>query len=90
MGNNYQSAVVTAENALKKFPSTKHREDLMILILKSKYQQALYSEESLKIERYQSTVDEYYTYLNEFPQGKFVKEAEQIFKDSSKFLPKTD
>ena len=90
MGNNYQSAVVTAENALKKYPSTKHREDLMILILKSKYQQALYSEESLKIERYQSTVDEYYTYLNEFPQGKFVKEAEQIFKDSSKILPKTD
>lgn len=90
MGNNYLSAIITAENALKKYPATKHREDLMILILKSKYQQALYSEESLKIDRYQSTVDEYYTYMNEFPEGKFVKEAEQIFKDSSKVLPTTD
>lgn len=90
MGNNFLSAVITAENALKKYPSTKHREDLMMLILRSKYQQALYSEESLKTERYQSAVDEYYTYMNEFPQGKYVKEAEQIFKDSSKILPTTD
>ena len=90
MGNNFLSAVITAENALKRYPSTKHREDLMMLILRSKYQQALYSEESLKTERYQSAVDEYYTYMNEFPQGKYVKEAEQIFKDSSKILPTTD
>jgi outer membrane protein assembly factor BamD len=90
MGNNYLSAVITAENALKKYPATKHREDLMIIILKSKYQQALYSEPGLKIERYQATVDEYYTYMNEFPQGKFVKEATQIFRDSERNLPKTD
>ncbi len=90
MGNNYLSAVITAENALKKYPATKHREDLMIIILKSKYQQALYSDPSLRVERYQSTVDEYYTYMNEFPQGKFVKEAAQIFKDSERNLPKTD
>ncbi|NLO70920.1 MAG: outer membrane protein assembly factor BamD [Porphyromonadaceae bacterium] len=90
MGNNYLSAVITAENALKKYPATKHREDLMILILKSKYQQALYSEESLKIDRYQATVDEYYTYMNEFPEGKYVKEASAIFRDSEKKLPKND
>ena len=46
MGNNYLSAVITAENALKKYPATKHREELMILILRSKYQQALYSEKA--------------------------------------------
>lgn len=90
MGNNYLSAVITAENALKKYPATKFREDLMILVLKSKYQQALYSDYSLREERYQSTVDEYYTYLNEYPQGKFLKGANQIFKDSEKYLPKTD
>lgn len=90
MGNNYLSAVITAENALKKYPSTKHREDLMILVLKSKYQQALYSEESLRIERYQSTVDEYYTYVNEFPKGKYLREADRIFRDSDRHIPKTD
>lgn len=90
MGNNYLSAVITAENALKKYPATKHREDLMIIVLRSKYQQALYSNPELKIERYQSTVDEYYTYMNEFPEGKYVKEAALIFKDSDKNLPKTD
>lgn len=90
MGNNYQAAVITAENALKKYPSTKHREDLMIVVLKSKYQQSLYSEETLRIERYQSTVDEYYTYVNEFPKGKYLREADRIFRDSDRHIPKTD
>lgn len=88
LGNNYLSAVVTAENALKKYPGTKFREDLMIVILESKYQQALYSDEQLKIDRYQSTIDEAYTYKNEYPQGKFIKQADEILKISERNIPK--
>ncbi len=87
LGNNYLSAVIAAENALKRYPSTKHREDLMIVILKSKYQQSLYSEESMRADRYQSTIDEAYTYKNEYPQGKFVKQADDILKHLEKIMP---
>lgn len=90
LGNNYLSAVVTADNALKKYPGTKFREDLMIIILKSKYQQALYSDEQLKTDRYQSTIDEAYTYKNEYPEGKFIKEANEILKISERNIPKTE
>lgn len=84
LGNNYKSAVITAENALKKFPATKYREDLMILILQSKYQESLLSFEEIKSERFQSTIDEYYNYINEFPEGKFRKEADKMLKVAEK------
>lgn len=89
MGNNYQSAVICAENALKIFPSTKHREDLMIVILKAKYQQALYSDVTMLEDRYQSTIDEAYTYMNEYPDGKFYTQAKDILKKSEKSMPQT-
>ena len=87
LGNNYLSAVVTAENALKRFPATKYREDFMIVVLKAKFQQSLYSEESLKLDRYQSTIDEAYTYLNEYPEGKYVSQAKNILATSQKNIP---
>lgn len=79
MGNNYQSCVITAQNALKDYPYTNLREDLSILILRAKYELAVYSVEERKQERYRETVDEYYAFKNEFPESKYLKEAERIF-----------
>ena len=84
MGNNYESCIITAQNALKNFPSTIHREELSMLILESKFQLATQSFEEKKIERYRNTIDEYYNYINEFPQGKFKKQADKIFNESKK------
>ncbi len=84
LGNNYLSAVITVENALKLYPSNKYREDFLILNLKAKYAQALYSVNKLKNQRYQETIDEYYSYINEFPEGKYKKEAKKIFEKSQK------
>lgn len=86
LGNNYLSAVITAQNALKKYPSTKYREDLSILILNAKYQQAVQSVDELKMDRYRATIDEYYNYINEFPTGKYRKQADKIFNESKKIV----
>ena len=32
------------------------------------------------------TVDEYYAFKNEFPESKYTKEADRIFKESQKVL----
>lgn len=82
MGNNYQSCVITAQNALKDYPYTNLREDLSILILRAKYELAVYSVEERKQERYREAVDEYYAFKNEFPESKYQKEAERIFSKS--------
>lgn len=86
LGNNYESAVITAQNALKKFPSTSYREELIMLILDSKFEQAVQSIEEKKIERYRNAIDEYYNYINEYPTGKFRKQADRIFNESKKIV----
>ena len=86
MGNNYQSAVIAAENSLKDFPDTKYREELSFLILESKYIQAEKSIFEKKVERARKAVDEYYNFINEFPESKFRKKADKILKDSESML----
>lgn len=84
MGNNYLSCVVTAQNALKDYPYTGLREDLSILILRAKYEMALQSVVEKKEERFREAVDEYYAFTNEFPDSKYKRDADKIFRDSSK------
>lgn len=86
MGNNYLSAVITAQNALKKYPSSSYRDDLSFLILQAKFAQAQQSILAKKEERYQDTIDEYYSYINEFPNGRFKKQANNIFNDCKKAI----
>lgn len=86
MGNNYQSAIITAQNALKNFPTTEYREALSMIILESKYQQAIQSVKERELDRYRNTIDEYYNYINEFPDGKSKKQADRIFNESKKVV----
>ncbi|MEG1564150.1 MAG: outer membrane protein assembly factor BamD [Bacteroides sp.] len=81
--NNYLSCVVTAQNALKDYPYTHYREDLSILVLRAKHEMAVNSTVEKRTERYRETVDEYYAFKNEFPESKYLKEAERIFNASS-------
>ena len=86
LGNNYESAVITAQNAIKRYPSTAYREELIMLILDSKYEQAVQSIEEKKLDRYRSTIDEYYNYINEFPTGKFRKQADRVLNECKKIV----
>ena len=78
-GNNYDACIITAENTLKTYPYTNFREDLRMLILKSRYRLAQNSILEKADERYRSTIDEYYGFKNEFPDSKYAKEADKIF-----------
>ena len=86
LGNNYESCVITAQNALKDYPYTDYREELSILILRARHEMAIYSVEDKKMDRYRETVDEYYAFKNEFPESKYMKEVEDIFKEVSKYI----
>lgn len=86
MGNNYQACIVTAQNALKDYPYTKHKEELSILILRAKYKMAHNSVEEKKLERYRDTIDEYYAFKTEFPDSEYMKEADKYFKEAEKMV----
>jgi outer membrane protein assembly factor BamD len=82
----YKSAIIALRNSLIEYPETKYREELMFLILKSSYLLADNSVQDKQRERYQATVDEYYSFIGEFPGGPHSREAERIYETSSEFL----
>jgi outer membrane protein assembly factor BamD len=59
---------------------------LMFMILKSSYLLADNSVADKQRERYQAAVDEYYSFIGEFPDGPHTREAQRIYEDSSKYL----
>lgn len=84
MGNNYLSSVIAAQNSLKEFPDTKYREELSFLILEAKYIQAENSVVEKKETRMRDAIDEYFSFINEFPESQYMKRAVKIFDDASK------
>ena len=86
MGNNFQSCVITAQNALKNYPYSKYREEFMFLIIRAKYELALVSVEEKLQGRYRDVVDEYYNYMNEYPEGNYVKQVTKFYDYASKLI----
>lgn len=82
----YKSAILALRNSLIQYPDTRFREELMFLILKSSYLLADGSVPSKQKERFQAAVDEYYSFIGEFPDGPFSKEARRIYENSNKYL----
>ncbi len=68
---------IALRNSLIEYPETKYREELMFLILKSSYLLADQSIPSKQRERFQATVDEYYSFIGEFPDGPHSREANE-------------
>ena len=80
----YKSAIVALANSLREYPNTKYREELMWRLLDANYQLAANSIPQKRKERYQSTIDEYYSFISEFPQSEYKKSAVKIYDSSVK------
>lgn len=89
-GSNYEACIVTARNALLDYPyaSPERREDFSIMILRAKYHLALQSVEDKRMERYRDAIDEYYGFMNEYPESRYAEDARMIFAHSDKFVKK--
>lgn len=86
MGNNYESCVITARNAVKEYPYSKYKEELEMLILKAKYQEASQSVAEKKADRFRDVIDEYYAFINNYPDSKNRDEADNILKIAQRFV----
>lgn len=79
MGNNYESAIIVAKNAVKDYPYSKYKEQLELLILKARFQEAEQSIDERKADRYRDVIDEYYSFINNYPDSPNRNEAENIY-----------
>jgi len=83
---NYKAAVVALENAIKEHPDSKFREELMFMLLKSKFLLGLNSVQDKKEQRLSDALDEYFAFTDEFPESKYKKEVEKYYETTSKIL----
>ena len=82
----YKAAVIVLKNVLVDFPDTKHREEILYLIVKSSYLLAKNSVKEKKNERYQKTISEYFIFADAFPESDNIKEVKRYYEKSKKVL----
>jgi outer membrane protein assembly factor BamD len=79
---NYKAAIISLNNFKDNFPDSEYVEEAMYLVIVSEYklaQQSIYSKQQ---ERYQEVVDHFKAYVDQYPNSKFLKEAEKLYVDS--------
>jgi outer membrane protein assembly factor BamD len=75
---NYKSAVIAFENALKEFPDTPYRERMQWLIVDSYFKYAEMSTERRKLERYNDTIEAFLTFVARYPESPYMAEARKL------------
>jgi len=83
---NYKASVIALENAIKDHPDSKYREDLLYMLLKSKFLLGLNSIQEKKEQRLSDALDEYFSFTDEFPESKYRKEVDRYYETTAKLL----
>jgi outer membrane protein assembly factor BamD len=83
---NYKAAVIALDNSLKEYPESQYREELMYMLLKSKYLLAINSVEDKKAERLSSALDEYFSFVDEYPESKYRREVDRFYETVADLL----
>jgi outer membrane protein assembly factor BamD len=82
----YKASINALNNSLDDYPETRYREELMYFLLRSSFLLAENSVPARMKERFQSTVDEYYSFIGEFPESKYAKDAQRMYDRADRFL----
>ena len=84
----YKSAIVALRNALKEYPESNHREEIMYLIALSGYKLADNSVSGKQTDRYLSALDSYYSFVEEYPESTHRKELDRLTQHAKDYLAK--
>ena len=82
----YKSAIVALKNALKIYPESTHREEIMFLIVDSGYRLASNSIAEKQTDRYLSMLDSYLSFKEAYPESKHTKEVDRMAEQARNYL----
>lgn len=82
----YKSAVIALNNALREYPDSRFREDMMLLIVESNYELAINSVSSKKEERLLATIESYHNFADAYGESSDLRSAEKWYQDAVKEL----
>ena len=86
----YKAAVVSLENCLKDYPGSRFREEILYMLFNSKYEMAVNSVEDKKYERYNAAAEEYYYFMEEYPESQYAEEVQRKYEDIEAYLKQFD
>jgi len=82
----YKAAIVALTNSLNLYSESKYREEMMYLKLNSLFKYAEKSVPAKQKERYQDTLEEYFSFIEEYPQSSFARDVKRIYQSTARFL----
>ncbi|NJO00757.1 MAG: outer membrane protein assembly factor BamD [Bacteroidia bacterium] len=88
--SNYRAAVVAFDNFQKEYPDSDLNEDIAYLKLDAQYEYAVQSTQRRKKERYSEAVSFYESFIDNFPESKYIKPAQRIYEKCLNELTKID
>lgn len=84
--SDYKAAIIALNNCLEQFPGTKYREEIMYMLVSSRYMYAFKSIEDKQKERYQETIDEYISFVNEYPESDYLNQVKEYYNKANRVL----
>ena len=84
----YDSAIIAFKNALKKYPESHRREDMMYYIAMSAYKFADNSVSSKQSDRFMTMLDSYYSFIMEYPESKYRAELDKAAEVAKRHIEK--
>ena len=86
----FKAATISLQNCLKDYPGSKFREEIMYMLFNSKYEMAAQSVEDKQLERYNAAREEYYYFVDEYPNSRYTDELKRKYELMSLFLENYD
>ena len=85
---NYKSAVVALTNFLRENASSPFSEEASYLRIDAQYRYALDSVPNKQQERFTEAVDFYQAFIDQYPDSRFLRSAEQVYTSTQSELEK--
>jgi outer membrane protein assembly factor BamD len=86
----YKASLVALNNSLIDYPDSKYREQIMFMVFKSSFKYAEQSVFIKKKDRFQASLDDFYSFKAEFPESKYMREANRYYAVAAKYLGITE
>lgn len=82
----YRASAISFTNLLNHYPESTKTDEYKLMIIKSYYLFANMSVEEKQKERFEKVLEEYYDFVDRFPESKLTKDAEKYFNLSKNSL----
>lgn len=84
--NDFKAATASLKSFIKQYQSSIYHEEALFLIIKANYEYAMKSVAFKQEERFSETSEAFVDFISQFPESKFLKEAEKMNAVASTYI----